>query len=162
MYIQLYSRRKNYLKGEEEKRKWSELGPAYMTEESEAEGDVIRQHPLKWRSEGMPVSNFTSLTDFVFFTFSAEVNKLIKRIDRRIAKSPIRGTIQPKKRECSTPSDSGPPRDFPEWAVDAAHCRPPSPSPTPYRECTSSGRTLEFSDSESEITSNQDSDCSSD
>ena len=49
---QLYNKRQNYVKGDDERAKWAELGPAYMTEESEAEGDVIRQHPLKWRSQG--------------------------------------------------------------------------------------------------------------
>ena len=56
---QLYKKRKNFLKGEDEKAKWAELCPAYMTEESEAEGDIIRQHPLKWRSPGnIPQSNY--------------------------------------------------------------------------------------------------------
>ena len=41
-HTQLYSRRKGFLKREEEIKKWSEVGPAYMTEESEAEGDTIQ------------------------------------------------------------------------------------------------------------------------
>ena len=48
--LQLYNKRKNVLKGK--KKKWEELGALCMTEESEAEEEIIHQHPLKWRSEG--------------------------------------------------------------------------------------------------------------
>lgn len=46
-----------------------------------------------------------------------DLNKLIKKIDRRISKFPYRGTIQPKKRIQSFPSESEPPQTFPDWAV---------------------------------------------
>ena len=47
--IKLYEKCKKFLKGEEEAAKWAAID---MTEESETEGDEIRQHTLKWRSEG--------------------------------------------------------------------------------------------------------------
>ena len=47
----------------------------------------------------------------------SDLNKLIKKIDRRISKIPFRGTIQPKKRIPSFASESEPPQSFPDWAV---------------------------------------------
>ena len=33
--------------------KWAAIGPCYMREESEADGEEIRQHIPRWHSEGM-------------------------------------------------------------------------------------------------------------
>ena len=41
----------------------------------------------------------------------------MKKLDRRIAKSPQQGTIQPKKRIASTPSACEAPAVYPNWAV---------------------------------------------
>lgn len=52
--LQLYDRRRRYLKNEEERGKWSTIDYNYMTDESASETeDVIRQHKLIWRSEGI-------------------------------------------------------------------------------------------------------------
>ena len=47
----------------------------------------------------------------------AELNKLIRRIMRRIEKVPQRGSIKPKKRIQASPSSTRPPPSYPEWAV---------------------------------------------
>ena len=67
--LQSYDRRKNFLKKEKEREKWSQIDYRYMTEESDSD-DVIRQHKLTWRSE----SEFNTLVlNYVlkFFTFSS-------------------------------------------------------------------------------------------
>lgn len=52
-FVEMYEKRKKFLKGEEEISKWASIGPCYMTEESEADEEEIRQHTPQWRSEGM-------------------------------------------------------------------------------------------------------------
>lgn len=112
--MQLYEKRKKFLKGEEELSKWASISACYMTEESEADEEEIRQHTPQWRSEGMYYCNpCIKLLNIQL----ADLNKLIKKIDRRITKFPCRGTIQPKKRVRSFPSESEPPNSFPDWAV---------------------------------------------
>ena len=54
LLLQLFERRKKYLKGKEEEEKWATIDANFMTEESEAEdGETFRQHQLQWRSEGL-------------------------------------------------------------------------------------------------------------
>ena len=55
-----------------------------MTEESEAEGDVIRQHPLKWHSQG----GAPACAKVLYFTAVRELNKRIKKVSRTMAKVP--------------------------------------------------------------------------
>ncbi len=86
---------------------------------------------------------------------------MVQRIDHRIEKEPLHGTIQLKRRERSVRSDSGPPTTFLNWAVDPAYQRR-STVLIPCNESLSSGQILQLSDSESQTTSTQDSDCSSD
>ena len=50
---QLYLRRKKYIKGEEEEKKWSTIDLRCMTEESDSGGEIVRQHHLPWRSQGI-------------------------------------------------------------------------------------------------------------
>ena len=47
-----------------------------------------------------------SLSGVVMMLNFSELNKLVKKLDRRIAKSPQQGMIQSKKRIASTPSAS--------------------------------------------------------
>ena len=63
----------------------------------------------------------------MYFTAVFIFAELNKKVSRRMAKVPNRGTIQPKERVQSTPSESGPPAIFPNWAVDPSH-RPQVPS----------------------------------
>ena len=58
-----------------------------------------------------------SLSGVVMMLNFSKLNKLVKKLDRRIAKSPQQGTIQPKKRIASTPSASEAPAVYPNWAV---------------------------------------------
>ena len=51
----------------------------------------------------------------------------LKRVSRRMAKAPNQGTIQPKERIQSTPSETLPPPIFANWAVDPSH-QPQVPS----------------------------------
>jgi hypothetical protein len=56
---------------------------------------------------GLKVSVLThSLSSVVMMLNFSELNKLVKKLDCRIAKSPQQGTMQPKKRIASTPSTS--------------------------------------------------------
>ena len=99
-----------------------------MTEESETEGDEIRQHTLQWRSEGYMLITLCVCYCSVYI---AELNKLIRRINRRIEKTPVKGSIKPKKRVQATPSSARPPPSYPEWAVQK-ECGPQfTPSPPP-------------------------------
>ena len=50
--MQMYEKCKKFLNSEEEAAKWAAISPAFMTDESEAEGNEIRQHTLQWHSEG--------------------------------------------------------------------------------------------------------------
>ena len=57
IYIQLYQRRKKYLK-ENEKEVWETINENYMTEESDgSSGESFRQHSLTWRSDSMLIKN---------------------------------------------------------------------------------------------------------
>ena len=49
--------------------------------------------------------------------FPAELNRMIRWINRRIEKMPLRGTIKPKRRIVVSSSLSRPPPNFPDWAV---------------------------------------------
>ena len=50
--MQLYEHRKKFLK-DKEKENWGMIDYTYMTEESDDGGDVVHQHKLIWRSEGI-------------------------------------------------------------------------------------------------------------
>lgn len=41
------------MKGEDEAKKWKSIDHRCMTEESDSDGEVVRQHPLSWRSQGI-------------------------------------------------------------------------------------------------------------
>ena len=83
-----------------------------------------------------------------------ELNKLVRRLDRRISRAPTRGTIQPKKRERSALSDSVPPPLCPEWTVNSNYTLPNhSPDPTPSRQQPCSRKSLAFIEADHDSTS---------
>ena len=49
--MQLYDRRKKYLRNDKEKEKWKEIDHRFMTEESDVDEEAVAQHKLPWRSE---------------------------------------------------------------------------------------------------------------
>ena len=58
--------RKKYLKKEKEKKLFSQLDYAYVTEESEKD-DVVYQHPLPWRSASKLIHLENILFKWLFF-----------------------------------------------------------------------------------------------
>ena len=54
--LQLYERREKCIKNDDEKGKWCSISHKYMTEESESDGETVRQHKLRWRSDGMKLA----------------------------------------------------------------------------------------------------------
>ena len=106
------------------------------------------------------------LTCIVLYTL-AELNKLIKKITRRMAKAPTRGTIQPKKRVQSTQSEAGPPTIFPLWAVHPDHhprgeCSTPTATPTPTVNTPATCDALQLEESHNSSTNSDSSSYSSD
>lgn len=78
-----------------------------MTEESEGENDCINQHKPIWRSQAL--------------------EKLVRRLDKRITRQYHGGSFQRKERMQSSPSLlSSPPAGAPSWALQ----RPEPVSPT--------------------------------
>lgn len=88
VFVQLYEKRKKFVKGDEE----ISIGPGYMTEESEAEGKRYANMHYSGSQKVLCLHNL----DMHAAAISTELNRLVKQINRRIAKVPLRGTIQPK------------------------------------------------------------------
>ncbi|KAL5499701.1 hypothetical protein EMCRGX_G011159 [Ephydatia muelleri] len=98
----LYERRKSVLE-DDEKVKWDQIDPSYMTSESDAELDqkkIKELHTPSWRSAGL--------------------NRLINKLDRRLAAKETQKEFvgfKRKERIAGPPSKSEVPIGAPEWAV---------------------------------------------
>ncbi|XP_065902193.1 uncharacterized protein [Dysidea avara] len=93
----LYDRRKKLCATKEEKKRWREIIPAYMTEESDDGEGSYRTHSPSWRS--------TELEDF------------IQELDQRWT---VKSVLK-KPRVVSTPLVCEAPRGAPAWAVTTAY-----------------------------------------
>ena len=67
------------------------------------------------------------------FIFIIELDKLVRRLDKRLAKVSRGGTFKPKERVISSPSVLEAPVDAPDWAV---HQRQTQPLTSPAEEST--------------------------
>lgn len=133
-----------------------------MTEESDGEDDTIYQHNLPWRSKGVCYLKayfilnihmhliLHSLPCFkdAYFCFFLALNKLVKKLDKRVERSKQNQQgFRKKVRVLKSPAKSAVPPTFPKWAVDELYqaetpsrvtsvqprklpVSPPSPSPS--------------------------------
>ena len=86
-----------------------------MTEESASENeDVIHQHKLSWRSQGLYTYN-CNVMQILFIDL--ELNRLVRKLDRRRKKNIKQGGFRSKPRQLSTASELPPPSNYVEWAV---------------------------------------------
>ncbi|KAL5517950.1 hypothetical protein EMCRGX_G003600 [Ephydatia muelleri] len=102
----LYLKRQTVLKDEQERKKWAEIDPSYMTDESDYEKDLKKvkvTHKPVWRSNLL--------------------NRLVHKLDKRLAakKETVEYTgFKQKERVAGLVSLSLVPNNAPAWAVDKA------------------------------------------
>ncbi|XP_065914610.1 uncharacterized protein [Dysidea avara] len=120
----LYDRRKKLCPTKEEKKRWREIIPAYMTEESDDGEGSYRTHSPSWQS--------TELEDF------------IQELDQRWT---VKSVLK-KPRVVSTPLVCEAPRGAPAWAVRARSISPTVT--TAYHDAPQNGHQLQSSYTEVE------------
>ncbi|XP_065894865.1 uncharacterized protein [Dysidea avara] len=120
----LYDRRKKLCATKEEKKRWREIIPAYMTEESDDGEGSYRTHSPSWRS--------TELEDF------------IQELDQRWT---VKSVLK-KPRVVSTPLVCEAQRGAPAWAVRARSISPTVT--TAYHDAPQNGHQLQSSYTEVE------------
>ena len=93
-----------------------------MSEESG--GEDITRHPLPWRSQGIIYMKFTNhyyhiyitLLMYLTYTQHPELNKLLRRLDKRCQKRQQHGNLL-KPRKTGSNSLLVAPESAPEWAI---------------------------------------------
>eukprot|EP00731_Ephydatia_muelleri_P034664 Em0071g5a len=113
----LYLKRQTVLKDEQERKKWAEIDPSYMTDESDYEKDLKKvkvTHKPVWRSNLL--------------------NRLVHKLDKRLAakKETVEYTgFKQKERVAGLVSLSLVPNNAPAWAVDKADAAEAQSTPSP-------------------------------
>ena len=128
-FIQLYTRRKKFLKGGE-KVYWDQINPSYMSEESTHESDgevVVHKHTPVFRLEGKGVIRlrFEASVIHVLLTL-AGLNKLIKNwiSDTLIEQGQERHHLfHHTPVSCVHTSKAKPSADAPSWDITRPHRR---------------------------------------
>ena len=96
------------------------------------------------------VSNLCKYNNYdTLIFFFVELNKLVKKVDRRYSNGSKHGTFQSKPRAQSSPSLVPVPTSFPRWAVKAACYPPPSSIPSPIPSPKPSNSETSYSESSS-------------
>ena len=82
-----------------------------MTEESASENeDIIHQHKLTWRSQGLPYNCILMYINYL------QLNRLAQKPYHRRKKNVKQGGFKSKPRQLST-SELPPPSNYVEWVV---------------------------------------------
>lgn len=115
-----------------------------MTEESDLDDNTVTQHKLPWRSESMfPKYVLSCIYAFyqILFLIFVELNKYIKKLDKKAFGSHKAGGFKSKIRVEANLSTLLPPPNAPKWAISTSCLQMTTHHTTPTSN-TSTGQSM--------------------